>query len=52
MRKSYPLSCRRDRRETRVIVKEASHLFRERDFENAIVGEVMKAAGLTHGAQR
>jgi TetR/AcrR family transcriptional repressor of nem operon len=32
------------------IVKEASHLFRERGFENVTVGEVMKAAGLTHGA--
>src|SRR5215472_9891190 len=32
------------------IVKEASHLFRERGFENVSVGEVMKAAGLTHGA--
>ena len=32
------------------IVKEASHLFRERGFENVSVGEVMQAAGLTHGA--
>jgi TetR/AcrR family transcriptional regulator, transcriptional repressor for nem operon len=32
------------------IVKEASRLFRERVFENVSVGEVMKAAGLTHGA--
>jgi TetR/AcrR family transcriptional regulator, transcriptional repressor for nem operon len=32
------------------IVKEASSLFRERGFENVTVGEVMKAAGLTHGA--
>src|SRR6201997_3630958 len=32
------------------IVKEASRLFRERRFENVSVGEVMKAAGLTHGA--
>ena len=32
------------------IVQEASHLFRERGFENVTVGEVMKAAGLTHGA--
>ena len=32
------------------IVKEASRLFRERGFENISVGEVMKAAGLTHGA--
>ena len=31
------------------IVKEASRLFRERGFENVSVGEVMKAAGLTHG---
>jgi TetR/AcrR family transcriptional repressor of nem operon len=32
------------------IVKAASRLFRERGFENVTVGEVMKAAGLTHGA--
>ena len=32
------------------IVKEASRLFRERGFKNVSVGEVMKAAGLTHGA--
>jgi TetR/AcrR family transcriptional repressor of nem operon len=32
------------------IVSEASRLFRERGFENVSVGEVMKAAGLTHGA--
>jgi len=32
------------------IKKEASRLFRERGFENVTVGEVMKAAGLTHGA--
>jgi len=32
------------------IVKEASVLFRERGFENVSVAEVMKAAGLTHGA--
>src|SRR6516165_318226 len=32
------------------IVNEASRLFRERGFENVSVGEVMKAAGLTHGA--
>jgi TetR/AcrR family transcriptional repressor of nem operon len=32
------------------IIKEASRLFRERGFENISVGEVMKAAGLTHGA--
>src|SRR5215475_10229841 len=32
------------------IVKEASRLFRERGFDNVTVGEVMKAAGLTHGA--
>ena len=32
------------------IVKEASRLFRERGFADVSVGEVMKAAGLTHGA--
>jgi TetR/AcrR family transcriptional repressor of nem operon len=32
------------------IVKEASRLFRGRGFENVTVAEVMKAAGLTHGA--
>jgi TetR/AcrR family transcriptional repressor of nem operon len=32
------------------IVKEASRLFRERGFENVSVWEVMKSAGLTHGA--
>jgi TetR/AcrR family transcriptional regulator, transcriptional repressor for nem operon len=32
------------------IVKEAARLFRERGFENVSAGEVMKAAGLTHGA--
>ncbi len=32
------------------IIKEASRLFRERGFENVSVAEVMKAAGLTHGA--
>ena len=32
------------------IVKEAARLFREQGFENVSVGEVMKAAGLTHGA--
>lgn len=32
------------------IVKEASRLFREHGFEHVTVGEVMKAAGLTHGA--
>lgn len=32
------------------IVNEASRLFREHGFENVTVAEVMKAAGLTHGA--
>src|SRR5215472_16087296 len=32
------------------VVKEASRLFRERGFGNVSVAEVMKAAGLTHGA--
>jgi TetR/AcrR family transcriptional repressor of nem operon len=32
------------------ILKEASRLFRKRGFESVTVDEVMKAAGLTHGA--
>jgi len=32
------------------IVREASRLFRERGFDSVTVAEVMKAAGLTHGA--
>jgi hypothetical protein len=32
------------------IGKGASRVFRERGFENVSAGEVMKAAGLTHGA--
>jgi len=32
------------------IVREASRLFRERGFDKVSVDEVMKAAGLTHGA--
>jgi TetR/AcrR family transcriptional regulator, transcriptional repressor for nem operon len=32
------------------IIKVVLHLFRKRGFENVSVGEVMKAAGLTHGA--
>jgi TetR/AcrR family transcriptional repressor of nem operon len=32
------------------IVKEAARLFRERGFDGAGVAEIMKAAGLTHGA--
>jgi TetR/AcrR family transcriptional regulator, transcriptional repressor for nem operon len=32
------------------IVKEAFRLFGERGFGRVSVGEVMKAAGLTHGA--
>jgi TetR/AcrR family transcriptional repressor of nem operon len=32
------------------IVDAASRLFRERGFENVTVAEIMKAAGLTHGA--
>ncbi|WP_263408261.1 TetR/AcrR family transcriptional regulator [Terriglobus tenax] len=34
----------------RRIIQEASRLFRERGFEHVTVSEVMKAAGLTHGA--
>ena len=32
------------------IVRKASRLFRERGFENVSVADVMRAAGLTHGA--
>jgi TetR/AcrR family transcriptional regulator, transcriptional repressor for nem operon len=32
------------------ILKEAARLFRERGFDRAGVAEIMKAAGLTHGA--
>ena len=32
------------------IIKEASRLFREKGFKDVSVGDVMKAAGLTHGA--
>lgn len=32
------------------IVREASQMFRERGFDDVTVAEVMKAAGLTHGA--
>ena len=34
----------------RRILKEAARLFRERGFDGAGVAEIMKAAGLTHGA--
>jgi TetR/AcrR family transcriptional regulator, transcriptional repressor for nem operon len=44
----YPVKATAAKHER--IVKEASRLFRERGFENVTVGEVMKAAGLTHGA--
>src|SRR5215471_14385086 len=33
-----------------LIVKEASRLFQQHGFQNVTVAEVMKAAGLTHGA--
>jgi TetR/AcrR family transcriptional regulator, transcriptional repressor for nem operon len=44
----YPVEETAEKHER--IVKEASRLFREKGFENVSVGEVMKAAGLTHGA--
>ena len=44
----YPVEETAEKHER--IVKQASRLFRERGFENVSVGEVMKAAGLTHGA--
>ena len=44
----YPAKETADKHER--IVKEASRLFRERGFENVTVAEVMRAAGLTHGA--
>jgi len=44
----YPAEAVAEKHER--IVKEASRLFRERGFEDVTVSEVMKAAGLTHGA--
>jgi TetR/AcrR family transcriptional repressor of nem operon len=44
----YPVEETAEKHER--IVKEASRLFREKGFENVSVAEVMKAAGLTHGA--
>ena len=44
----YPVEQTAARHER--IVEQASRLFRERGFENVSVADVMKAAGLTHGA--
>jgi TetR/AcrR family transcriptional repressor of nem operon len=44
----YPPSQTAERHES--ILKEAARLFRERGFNGAGVAEIMKAAGLTHGA--
>jgi TetR/AcrR family transcriptional regulator, transcriptional repressor for nem operon len=44
----YPAS--QTTRKHEKILKEASRLFRERGFDGAGVAEIMKAAGLTHGA--
>jgi TetR/AcrR family transcriptional repressor of nem operon len=44
----YPASETAEKHET--ILKEAARLFRERGFGGAGVAEIMKAAGLTHGA--
>src|SRR5215831_12863322 len=44
----YPASQTAKKHER--ILKEAARLFRERGFDGAGVVEIMKAAGLTHGA--
>ena len=44
----YPASETAERHEK--ILKEAARMFRERGFDGAGVAEIMKAAGLTHGA--
>ena len=44
----YPASQTAKKHER--ILKEAARLFRERGFDGAGVAEIMKAAGLTHGA--
>src|SRR5215813_9130092 len=44
----YPASQTAEKHEK--ILKEAARLFRERGFGGAGVAEIMKAAGLTHGA--
>ena len=44
----YPASKTAERHE--MILKEAARLFRESGFDGAGVAQIMKAAGLTHGA--
>jgi TetR/AcrR family transcriptional regulator, transcriptional repressor for nem operon len=44
----YPASQTAEKHEK--ILKEAARLFRERGFDDAGIAEIMKAAGLTHGA--
>jgi TetR/AcrR family transcriptional regulator, transcriptional repressor for nem operon len=44
----YPASQTAEKHEK--ILKEAARLFRERGFDGAGIAEIMKAAGLTHGA--
>jgi TetR/AcrR family transcriptional repressor of nem operon len=44
----YPVAETAEKHEK--ILKEAARLFRERGFDGAGVAEIMKAAGLTHGA--
>jgi TetR/AcrR family transcriptional regulator, transcriptional repressor for nem operon len=44
----YPASQTAEKHER--ILREAARLFRERGFDGAGVAEIMKAAGLTHGA--
>jgi TetR/AcrR family transcriptional repressor of nem operon len=44
----YPASQTAERHER--ILREAARLFRERGFDGAGVADIMKAAGLTHGA--
>src|SRR6516225_1279032 len=44
----YPASQTAEKHER--ILREAARLFRERGFDGAGVADIMKAAGLTHGA--
>ena len=44
----YPASQTAEKHER--ILREAARMFRERGFDGAGVADIMKAAGLTHGA--